>query len=54
MANESNYTIVLLHNDNQVEEKQVCPKCHNDNVDTLEIDDGDCVTCLECGHEYQI
>ena len=53
MANESNYTMVLLHNDNQVDEKQACPNCHNDDMDTLEIDDDD-VTCLECGHKYQV
>ena len=54
MANESNYTIVLLHNDNEVYEKNACPGCGNVNADTLEIDDNDCVTCLACGHKYQI
>jgi len=54
MAGESNFTIILLHNDNEVEEKQACPKCGNDNMDTLEIDDSDCVTCLECGDVYHV
>ena len=38
MAGEFNHTIVLLHNDNEVEEKQACPKCGNDNMNTMEID----------------
>jgi hypothetical protein len=54
MAGESNYEAVLLHSDNEDEEKQGCPNCHNLNMDTLEIDDGDCVTCLECGHKYEL
>ena len=53
MANESNYTIVMMHNPNQVIEKFSCPNCHNDDMDTLAIDD-DTVTCLDCGTEYNI
>lgn len=53
MANESNYTIVLLYNDNQVPESLACPNCHQDDMDMLQIDD-DTVTCLDCGHVYTI
>ena len=55
MANERNYTMVILHNDNAVPEHLACPNCHNDDMDTLEInpDTGE-VKCLECGKEYKI
>jgi formylmethanofuran dehydrogenase subunit E len=54
MANEQNYYMVLLHNDNAVSEKLACTKCHNDDMDTLQIDDNDNVTCLDCGNKYQV
>ena len=44
MANEENYTMVFLH-DNTVDDKFACPKCHNNDVDTLEIDEqAECAT----------
>ncbi|MCK9369889.1 hypothetical protein M0R04_08295 [Candidatus Dojkabacteria bacterium] len=54
MANEQNYTIVLLQNNNQALEQFACPKCHNDDMDTLEIDENDEVKCLDCGNEFII
>ena len=60
MANEENYTMVFLH-DNTVDDKFACPKCHNNDVDTLEIDeqagcttDKVLVTCTECGNKYEV
>jgi hypothetical protein len=60
MAKERNYTVVLLHSDNEVEEIGYlvakgcgCTKCGEERMDYLEIDDDD-VTCLKCGHKYQI
>ena len=60
MANEENYTMVFLH-DNTVDDKFACPKCHNNDVDTLEIDEQmECatdkvlVTCTECGNKYEV
>ena len=44
MANEENYTMVFLH-DNTVDDKFACPKCHNNDVDTLEIgEQAECAT----------
>lgn len=54
MANEGNYTIVLLPNDNKVLKYFCCPNCQNDDIDTLELNDNDTVTCLYCGTHYQI
>jgi DNA-directed RNA polymerase subunit M/transcription elongation factor TFIIS len=61
MANEENYTMVFLHDDNTVSDKFACPKCHNNDVDTLEIDeqtgcntDKVLVTCTECGNKYEV
>jgi transcription elongation factor Elf1 len=61
MANEQNYIIEILHNDNEVDEQYACPKCGNCNVDSLEIDeqigcntDKELVTCCECGNKYEV
>ena len=61
MANEENYTMVFLHDDNTVDDKFACPKCHNNDVDTLEIDEqAGCTTdkvlgtCTECGNKYEV
>ena len=54
MANEQNYRVVVAKNENTVEEKFSCPNCHNDDIDTLQIDDNDNVKCLECGTEYNL
>ena len=60
MANEENYTMVFLH-DNTVDDKFACPKCHNNDVDTLDKDEqAGCntnkslVTCTECGNKYEV
>jgi transcription elongation factor Elf1 len=38
-----------------VQGKFACPKCHNNQVDKLEIDsDEDIVRCLNCGISYRI
>ena len=32
-----------------------CPECENDlNVELDEVDEGDVVTCDECGTEYEV
>ena len=54
MANEKNYRVVVAKNENTVEEKCSCPNCHNDEIDTLQIDDNDNVKCLDCGTEYHV
>ncbi len=54
MANEQNYTVKVLHNPNEVIECFACPKCHNDDMDTLIIDDGNTVKCSECGNVYSV
>jgi formylmethanofuran dehydrogenase subunit E len=54
MANEQNYTMVLLQNENTVMENMVCSNCQNDDMDMLQIDDDDNVLCLNCQHEYKV
>ena len=54
MANEQNYTMVLLHDDNTVDDKFACPKCHCNEVDMLELHEDNTVTCLNCGNKYEV
>ena len=61
MANEQNYIIEILHNDNEVDEQFACPTGGNCNTDSLEIDeqvncntDKELVTCCECGNKYEV
>ncbi len=54
MANEQSYTVKLMSKPNQVDESCICPKCHNDDMDTLEIHEDDTVKCLECGNIYNV
>lgn len=53
MANENNYTVVLMDNPN-VTPEFACPKCQNNEIDMLVLDECDNVTCLNCGYKYYI
>ena len=52
MANESNYTMVILRDDNITD--KACPVCKNNEIDMLEIDDCDNIHCLNCGYIYSL
>jgi hypothetical protein len=52
MANEQNYIMVLLPDQNTTDEFP-CPKCKCNDIDMLQNND-DNVTCLNCGEKYKI